>query len=69
VGRGNLVRRADEIRTLGAKAAKKLPARLLEITDDSPVDAAEDVEPAADSAPDADAGTELGPDSDRPLRH
>ena len=69
VGRGNLVRRADEIRTLGAKAAKKLPARLLEITDDSPVDAAEDVEPAADSAPDADAGTELSPDSDRPLRH
>jgi DNA recombination protein RmuC len=67
IGRGNLVRRADEIRTLGAKAAKKLPAKLLEITDDAPVDSTDDVEPETDGAP--DAGTEPGPDSDRPLRH
>ncbi len=69
IGRGNLVRRADEIRTLGAKAAKKLPAKLLEITDDAPVDATDDVEPEADGAPDAEAGTEISPDADRPLRH
>ena len=63
IGRGNLVRRADEIRTLGAKAARKLPAKLLEITDDAPVDAISDLEPDADGAP------EPGPDSDQPLRH
>jgi DNA recombination protein RmuC len=51
-GRGNLVRRADEIRKLGAKAAKKLPANLLEASDDEPAEDTDDVEPE----PDADQG-------------
>ncbi|MBL8201376.1 MAG: DNA recombination protein RmuC [Chromatiales bacterium] len=69
-GRGNLVRRADEIRKLGAKAAKQLPATLLEITDDAPVDAADDAEP--DAEPDAEAAApaaEPEPAPDQPLRH
>jgi DNA recombination protein RmuC len=68
-GRGNLVRRADEIRKLGAKAAKQLPANLLEITDDAPVDGTDEVEPEVDSVSDAEAGTGVSPDSDLPLRH
>jgi DNA recombination protein RmuC len=56
-GKGNLVRRADEIRKLGAKAAKELPANLLEITDDVPVEPAE----GAESEPDSEA--------DQGLRH
>jgi len=44
-GKGNLVRRADEIRKLGAKAAKELPATLLEITDDVPVEADPETDP------------------------
>ncbi len=55
-GRGNLVRRAEEIRKLGAKAAKKLPANLLENTDDEPVE-------------DADAETETETETDQSLRH
>jgi DNA recombination protein RmuC len=50
-GKGNLVRRADEIRKLGAKAAKQLPASILEITDDptvEPADPADGVEPDGD---------------------
>jgi DNA recombination protein RmuC len=43
-GRGNLVRRADDIRKLGAKAAKQLPANLLEASDDEPVDPEADAE-------------------------
>lgn len=73
-GRGNLVRRADEIRKLGAKAAKQLPATLLEITDDEPVDATDDTGPDTDA--DADLGAEAAapaaePDTapDQPLRH
>jgi len=73
-GRGNLVRRADEIRKLGAKAAKQLPATLLEITDDEPVDATDDAGPDTDAA--ADLGAEAAapaaePDTapDQPLRH
>ena len=73
-GRGNLVRRADEIRKLGAKAAKRLPATLLEITDDEPVDASDDTGPDTDA--DADLGAEAAapaaePDTapDQPLRH
>ena len=53
-GKGNLVRRADEIRKLGAKAAKQLPANLLEITDDPPVELAEPAEPAESAEPDGD---------------
>ncbi len=59
-GKGNLVRRADDIRKLGAKAAKELPAKLLDITDDAPAD---DVEPEAE----AGAGDE--PEPDQTLRH
>lgn len=69
-GRGNLVRRADEIRKLGAKAAKQLPATLLEITDDGPVDAGDDTEPDVESEPGAEAAA-AEPDTapDQPLRH
>jgi DNA recombination protein RmuC len=73
-GRGNLVRRADEIRKLGAKAAKQLPATLIEITDDEPADASDDTGPDTDA--DADLGAEAAapaaePDTapDQPLRH
>lgn len=60
-GKGNLVRRADEIRKLGAKAAKQLPSALLEITDDAPVEPAE----ADDDSADADTA----PESEQILRH
>ncbi len=33
-GRGNLVKRALDIKTLGAKTSKELPAALVELTDD-----------------------------------
>jgi len=60
-GKGNLVRRADDIRKLGAKAAKELPAKLLDVTDDAPAETADDVEP------EAGAGDE--PEPDQTLRH
>ena len=47
-GKGNLVQRADNIRKLGAKAAKQLPANLLEITDDAPLESVEASDPEAD---------------------
>ncbi len=49
-GRGNLVRRADEIRKLGAKTSKQLPANLLESADDGAL------EPEDTASDDADAG-------------
>lgn len=60
-GRGNLVRRAEEIRKLGAKAAKKLPANLLESNEDEPADDG--------TEPDTDAGTGVESDTDQSLRH
>ncbi|MEQ1802442.1 MAG: DNA recombination protein RmuC [Gammaproteobacteria bacterium] len=80
-GRGNLVRRTDELRKLGAKAKKKLPAHLLDDAEDALLDEADDGEVPADAEPDADAGadagTEAGPEpgtepdtaQDQPLRH
>ena len=50
-GRGNLVKRALDIKTLGAKASKALPAELVERADD--VD---------EELPDADAGFDDAPD-------
>jgi DNA recombination protein RmuC len=64
-GRGNLVRRAEEIRKLGAKAAKKLPANLLEIAEDEPVEDIDGVEPETD----AETGPESDPETDQSLRH
>ncbi len=50
-GRGNLVRRADDIRQLGAKTAKQLPANLLELSDDEPLESGDaDAEPEVDPA-------------------
>jgi DNA recombination protein RmuC len=76
-GRGNLVRRADEIRKLGAKAAKQLPANLLEVTDDVPLDTADDIEPGTDAEPDTGSSADSGPEpgeapgteSSQSLRH
>jgi DNA recombination protein RmuC len=73
-GRGNLVRRTDELRRLGAKARKKLPPHLLE---DSGELSASDAELEADPGLEPDAGTEpadepgSGPDTapGEPLRH
>lgn len=41
-GKGNLVRRADNLRQLGAKTSKELPKNLLALTDDGPLEASED---------------------------
>ncbi len=60
-GKGNLVRRADEIRKLGAKAAKELPTKLLDITDDASPETTDDVEP--------EAGTPDDPEAEQRLRH
>lgn len=63
-GRGNLVRRADEIRKLGAKAAKSLPANLLEQSEDGDDSESEtDAETGLESDPQSDAET------DQSLRH
>ena len=68
-GRGNLVRRAEDIRKLGAKAAKKLPATLLEITEDDAVDDADGVEPETEAETDNETGLETGSETDQSLRH
>lgn len=78
-GRGNLVRRTDELRKLGAKAKKKLPPHLLEDAGESSLSAEEDAElgTEADAEPDTDAGIEPAADpgaepeavADQPLRH
>jgi len=76
-GRGNLVRRTDELRKLGAKAKKKLPAHLLEDAEDGTLDELAEAEPVADAEQDpetgtesgTDPGTEPGPAPDQPLRH
>jgi DNA recombination protein RmuC len=64
-GRGNLVRRTDELRKLGAKAKKKLPPHLLEDAGESSLSGAEDAEPDTGTEPDA----EPDPAPDQPLRH
>jgi DNA recombination protein RmuC len=78
-GRGNLVRRTDELRKLGAKAKKKLPPHLLEDAGESSLSDEEDAEPEVDAeaeagtdaegGPAADPGTETDPAPDQPLRH
>jgi DNA recombination protein RmuC len=84
-GRGNLVRRTDELRKLGAKAKKKLPPHLLEDAGESPLSDGEDAELEADaepgieadndtdtgtgSEPAADTGAEPEAAADQPLRH
>jgi len=60
-GRGNLVRRTDELRKLGAKAKKKLPAHLLESDGDEPAEAPDEVEPEPAAEPESSP--------DQPLRH
>lgn len=64
-GRGNLVRRTDELRKLGAKAKKKLPAHLLEEAGE----ASEDGVPEADAEPDAEVASEPETTPEPPLRH
>ncbi|MDH5275107.1 MAG: DNA recombination protein RmuC [Gammaproteobacteria bacterium] len=66
-GRGNLVRRAEDIRKLGAKAAKKLPAGLLEVTEDETVEDVDGVEPEADD--ETGLETEASTEADQSLRH
>jgi DNA recombination protein RmuC len=66
-GRGNLVRRADDIRKLGAKAAKKLPASLLEVTEDETAEDVDGVEPEAGD--ETGLETEAGTETDQSLRH
>jgi len=66
-GRGNLVRRTDELRKLGAKAKKKLPPHLLEDAEESSLSGAEDAEPGTE--PDAEASAEPEAAPDQPLRH
>jgi DNA recombination protein RmuC len=80
-GRGNLVRRTDELRKLGAKAKKKLPAHLLEEGDEDGglADAEPDAETAAPPGSEAMAESitepmtqpAAEPDAapDQPLRH
>lgn len=78
-GRGNLVRRTDELRKLGAKAKKKLPAHLLEEVDEdedlADADAETDTEAAAPpgsepmTEPMTEPGAEPDPAPDQPLRH
>ena len=75
-GRGNLVRRTDELRKLGAKAKKKLPAHLLEDAEESALadagteaDAEPDTDTDAGTEPAADPGTEPEAAADQPLRH
>lgn len=51
-GRGNLVRRAIDIRKLGAKTSKELPAPLVELTDDADDDLAGLPDAGPDDAPD-----------------
>jgi len=68
-GRGNLVRRADEIRKLGAKTAKKLPPTLLELTEDETADDADEVEPEAGAEPGTESGSGTGAETDQSLRH
>jgi DNA recombination protein RmuC len=66
-GRGNLVRRAEDIRKLGAKAAKKLPASLLEVTEDETAPDVDSVEPEADD--ETGLETEASTETDQSLRH
>jgi len=68
-GRGNLVRRAEEIRKLGAKAAKKLPATLLELTEDESDDDIDGVEPEASAETSAESEPATGAETDQSLRH
>jgi DNA recombination protein RmuC len=51
-GRGNLVKRALDIKVLGAKAGKELPANLVDLTEE-----------ADDELPDPDSGSDELPDS------
>ncbi|MEZ5563840.1 MAG: DNA recombination protein RmuC [Gammaproteobacteria bacterium] len=51
-GRGNLVKRAIDIRKLGAKTSKELPAALVELTDDADDDLAGLPDAGPDDAPD-----------------
>lgn len=64
-GRGNLVRRTDELRRLGAKAKRELPAPLLEASLGD--EAATDL--AGDTASDADDVPEPAPPADPSVRH
>lgn len=66
-GRGNLVRRTDELRKLGAKAKKKLPPHLLEDAEESSLSGAEEAEPGTE--PDDEPGAEPDAAPDQPLRH
>ncbi|MEO7386409.1 MAG: DNA recombination protein RmuC [Gammaproteobacteria bacterium] len=57
-GRGNLVRRTDELRKLGAKAKKQLPPHLLDASGDESVVAVDDTDVDADVEAEADSGNE-----------
>ena len=70
-GRGNLVRRTDELRRLGAKAKRELPAPLLEASlgDEDSTDATDATDDAADTAPvEVPAGEPASP-TDPSVRH
>jgi DNA recombination protein RmuC len=68
-GRGNLVRRADEIRKLGAKAAKSLPANLLEQSEDETEEDGDGVEPETDAETGLESDPQSDAETDQSLRH
>ncbi|MEZ5564272.1 MAG: DNA recombination protein RmuC [Gammaproteobacteria bacterium] len=68
-GRGNLVKRADDIRKLGAKAAKSLPAAHLDLTLDDDSDLAENPDGESMAGSGDDAVDDPAPDTSTSLRH